>query len=564
MSFTSSCPRCQKQVTVPNEAAAEAIVRCPLCSAEYPLSESLALVPPALIIVSGAAVPALQAAGAGALGGVAAEAVLAEPPAPREPWDLVEEEAVGGDGKGVALAPEEEGGLEGIEKEVDFAALTGRAPPAAAAEGAAVAAPVPPLKKRRPKREATPLGLFMRFVGMAIAAALGLGTAYLIGSYFKEDVDNGKYGLHLFHNPPNVQEEVTDPEAPQTPSAPKPEPRVKAAPAAENAKPQATAKPAAQNPQGSKPGPAAGPGPKAPARTPSSKTVAKAKAGSEEPPDLPEKIDLAAEPKDPLAFPKEKIDPFLPPETAFQPVRVGPAKKAEPEAKAEPPAKPEPKVEPPGKPKPKDERAAKPETPAAPLDLDSLPQLTPAEVRSIKVVNRTSPRGSPKFTATDLRRAVTDATEACEAKPLGQLSDEAYGKLRQLAAATTLADGCTGEDLLPAAEVFARIARSGPAMERVTALARKALEAPDKAHGGVLLPGTVAKVAEKNGLCGVVLKTEASAGAVMLLRDADLAVKENDRLLVAGSIVHDPAKNIPGYTGSQRYVIWVGDVCNLP
>jgi len=31
MSVTSNCPRCQKQVTVPNEAAAETIVRCPLC-----------------------------------------------------------------------------------------------------------------------------------------------------------------------------------------------------------------------------------------------------------------------------------------------------------------------------------------------------------------------------------------------------------------------------------------------------------------------------------------------------------------------------------------------------
>ena len=51
MSSVSKCPRCRQQVTIPEGVAAAMQVRCPLCSAEYPLSEALAAVPPALIPV---------------------------------------------------------------------------------------------------------------------------------------------------------------------------------------------------------------------------------------------------------------------------------------------------------------------------------------------------------------------------------------------------------------------------------------------------------------------------------------------------------------------------------
>jgi hypothetical protein len=95
-------------------------------------------------------------------------------------------------------------------------------------------------------------------------------------------------------------------------------------------------------------------------------------------------------------------------------------------------------------------------------------------------------------------------------------------------------------------------------------LAAKALADPAKAEGGILLAGTVTKVAEKNGLHAVVLKMDSAAGTVVLLNDHDLGVKENDRILAAGSIIHEPAKNIAGYTGKQPYVIWMGELQKLP
>jgi len=55
MPAISTCPRCRRQVSLPVGAAATAAVRCPLCEAEYLLSEALALAPPELILVAGAA-----------------------------------------------------------------------------------------------------------------------------------------------------------------------------------------------------------------------------------------------------------------------------------------------------------------------------------------------------------------------------------------------------------------------------------------------------------------------------------------------------------------------------
>lgn len=51
----STCPRCQKQVSTPPEVDPTALVRCPLCEAEYTLSEALSWTPPMLIPVTAGA-----------------------------------------------------------------------------------------------------------------------------------------------------------------------------------------------------------------------------------------------------------------------------------------------------------------------------------------------------------------------------------------------------------------------------------------------------------------------------------------------------------------------------
>lgn len=55
MSIISKCPKCRQQVTIPDRVDPAGEVRCPLCEAEYPLSEAMAEVPPPALIPVGAA-----------------------------------------------------------------------------------------------------------------------------------------------------------------------------------------------------------------------------------------------------------------------------------------------------------------------------------------------------------------------------------------------------------------------------------------------------------------------------------------------------------------------------
>ena len=72
-----TCPRCLRTVTLPDGAQATASVRCPLCLAEYPLSEA---VPPALIIVPKSERPASPAVASAPVSGLVTEPFL--PPRP--------------------------------------------------------------------------------------------------------------------------------------------------------------------------------------------------------------------------------------------------------------------------------------------------------------------------------------------------------------------------------------------------------------------------------------------------------------------------------------------------
>jgi hypothetical protein len=49
--MTSTCPKCQKPVSIPSGVDLSAAVRCPCCQAEYALNEALGPTPPELIPV---------------------------------------------------------------------------------------------------------------------------------------------------------------------------------------------------------------------------------------------------------------------------------------------------------------------------------------------------------------------------------------------------------------------------------------------------------------------------------------------------------------------------------
>ncbi len=49
MPSISKCPQCEQSVSIPPGVPGEITVRCPLCNAEYPLADALALLPPMLV-----------------------------------------------------------------------------------------------------------------------------------------------------------------------------------------------------------------------------------------------------------------------------------------------------------------------------------------------------------------------------------------------------------------------------------------------------------------------------------------------------------------------------------
>jgi hypothetical protein len=514
MSFISSCPQCQKQVTVPDTvasaaAASETIVRCPLCDAEYPLSQAM---PPMLIIVRPAAAAGVEAEAAAGIPAAVPEALPAEaaampeavpageehplePAAPRDPWQLVEEEAA--HGEGIPFAAEEKEELEGGEA-VDFAAITGRAPAAAPAEGAI---PALPQKKRRRKREVTALGLVGRFVGMFVMAVLGLVCAFLIGSFFKANVDT----LHLFHPgrdgqqgvraawaslwgkpPPSAEERLAEEQPPA--AAPENAPAAKPAPPSQN-----------------------GPPPK---------------SGVEKPPVIPGK----KQPEGPAAAPAEK---------ALQPaVKKKPA--------AEPPV-------------------------VKAIGPREAPSYGAADLAAaLGAVNAVCGCPACNSKGTVVRDGKEVPCDVCKGKPWDkiaeQITDDTYDKLRRLAEVLTFYRGAVfGTEPTPAVEVLERIGQSPQAVEKVMKMAWRTLNDPAKVEGGILLAGTVTTVAEKDGLFAVLLKMDPSPDPIRLFSDQSLGVKQGDRIVVPGCIIYEPAKNLAGYSGSQSRVIWTSGLnCKLP
>jgi hypothetical protein len=53
MPAISTCPRCSQMISIPPELDSAALVRCPLCGAEYPLGAAIDSMPPALVPVEG-------------------------------------------------------------------------------------------------------------------------------------------------------------------------------------------------------------------------------------------------------------------------------------------------------------------------------------------------------------------------------------------------------------------------------------------------------------------------------------------------------------------------------
>jgi hypothetical protein len=160
-----------------------------------------------------------------------------------------------------------------------------------------------------------------------------------------------------------------------------------------------------------------------------------------------------------------------------------------------------------------------------------------------------APQQAPSFPAADLDASLKalGGAAAVDAKSYAD-----WCKLAEVA--TYVKDG--GDAQKQALRTLTEKAASSPqAAAEIVAAAKKLID--DKTtKGGIVLLGTVSGLASKNGLSGTAIRMEGMAKPVMIFSARPLDVKQDEKVIVLGALVAEPAKNLPGYTGALPVVVW--------
>jgi hypothetical protein len=151
MSPTSVCPQCQEEVSIPDGLEAQSVVRCPLCSSQFPLAEAIgeSVIPPMLEPVS------------------PPEEIVLPPVDDDELAENGEPQEVGPWGEETSETADEDS--QSHAESYDFGE---HAPPNYSPAATAVL--------RREEAKSSAAGHLGKFVGMALAGLLGITFAYFV------------------------------------------------------------------------------------------------------------------------------------------------------------------------------------------------------------------------------------------------------------------------------------------------------------------------------------------------------------------------------------------------
>lgn len=170
--------------------------------------------------------------------------------------------------------------------------------------------------------------------------------------------------------------------------------------------------------------------------------------------------------------------------------------------------------------------------------------------------------GSPRLPAPEPRRV---RCSRCGGKPAAGLSAEAFDRLCTLADAVTfaqLAPDDEGRDRLRQ-QILSALMLVGSDRGKTQIVGRLAgarLEDSQRMSNGIALAGTV----QEAGQVGPLYRTKlvlfgVPKSIVVLSRQAPLPpLAPHDRVLILGSIVDSPIKNLAGYSGNLTQVVWGG------
>jgi len=221
--------------------------------------------------------------------------------------------------------------------------------------------------------------------------------------------------------------------------------------------------------------------------------------------------------------------------TAVQ--QVPPAVDPQPDPIAGPVAEPEPDVQPIAEPQPREE----------PLPDDYV-----------------GPVNVPSFSPDDLGKALKAAHEAVSGEDAtGEVTPAVYEKFRQLGKVLSLARGDGPGWQLPdrrmAVEgILERIGEDPAQIDQIGRLSNELVDSEDGRQGGVLLAGMAGKVGEQDGLYGTVIRLAGHPTTVIVMSARPLAFQHGDQVVLLGTVINQPVKNLAGYRGSKDWLVWVG------
>jgi hypothetical protein len=321
---------------------------------------------------------------------------------------------------------------------------------------------------------------------------------------------------------PEVKPDIPAPSKPEKPAKPD-------VPAAE--KPESAAKPEV-DPFG--PAPAVAP------VNEKGKTDTKPEVKPDTKPDIPapEKAESA---------PKSEPDPFGP-APAVAPVND----KSKADTKFEVPVPVKPEL--PGKPETPEPGTNPSKT--ADLKPDTSPAIRPEPKPEVKPAAGLGPLQAPSFPAADLDASLKAVSG------IAPVDAKSYADWCKLAEVVTYVKGGTDLQKQALRTLTEKVASSPQAASAIAAAAKKLLD--EKAtKGGIVLVGTVTGAGSQNGLCGTVVSMEGMA-KVRIFSAHPLGVKEDQKVIVLGALVADPATNLPGYPGKQPLIVWADFATAIP
>ena len=188
-------------------------------------------------------------------------------------------------------------------------------------------------------------------------------------------------------------------------------------------------------------------------------------------------------------------------------------------------------------------------TPAKPVvTLDPTPAAKPAG---------SAPLEAPSFTATDLDASLKAVSGNAA------VDEKSYADWCKLAEIVTKVKD-SGDSQKQALRTLTEKAASSPQSSAAIAAEAKKLFDNNVTKGGIVLTGAVTGLGTKNGLSGTAVRVEGMAKPVMVFSSHPLDVKQNQKVIVLGALLADPAKNLPGYTGTQTVVVWADFATVVP